>query len=162
VVDLHCHLLPGVDDGPQDMEAAIELARAAAADGVETAAATLTSGPTTPWVVPSELAERCGELGERLSAERLGLELVPGGEVDLLWALEASDNELCLCSYGQRGADLLVETPYAPLLPHLRGDAVPAHVEGHRILLAQAERNPTFQSDPDRLAALVDRGMRSG
>ena len=40
MIDLHCHLLPGIDDGPRDMDEMVELARAAAADGFETIAAT--------------------------------------------------------------------------------------------------------------------------
>jgi protein-tyrosine phosphatase len=159
VIDLHCHLLPGIDDGPRDMETAIELARAAAVDGVETAAATPHVRPDYPRVVPSELAERCGELGERLFAEGVELELVPGGEVDLLWALEASDDDLRLCSYGQLGTDLLVETPYDPLLPTFEDMLFRLTLKGHRILLAHPERNPTFQGDPNRLAALVQQGV---
>ena len=159
MIDLHCHLLPGIDDGPRDMETAIELARAAAIDGVETAAATPHVRPDHPRVVPSELAERCGELGERLFAEGVELELVPGGEVDLLWALEASDDDLRLCSYGQLGTDLLVETPYDPLLPTFEDMLFRLTLKGHRILLAHPERNPTFQGDPNRLAALVQRGV---
>lgn len=159
MVDLHCHLLPGIDDGPHDMEAAIELARAVAADGVYMAAATPHVRPDHPRVVPSELAERCGDLGDRLSADGVELELVPGGEVDLLWALEASDDDLRLCSYGQRGTDLLVETPYNPLLPSFEDMLFRLTLKGHRILLAHPERNPTFQGDPDRLAALAQRGV---
>jgi protein-tyrosine phosphatase len=159
VVDLHCHLLPGIDDGPHDMEAAIELAQVAAADGVATAAATPHVRPDHPRVVPSELAERCGELGERLSAEGVELKVVPGGELDLLWALEASDDDLRLCSYGQRGTDLLIETPYDPLLPSFEDMLFQLTSKGHRILLAHPERNPTFQRDPDRVGALVQRGV---
>src|SRR5688572_19483998 len=38
--DLHCHLLPAIDDGPQDLEAALDMARSAVADGITTIACT--------------------------------------------------------------------------------------------------------------------------
>ena len=36
VIDLHCHLLPGIDDGPKTLETTLEMARIAVADGIET------------------------------------------------------------------------------------------------------------------------------
>jgi protein-tyrosine phosphatase len=86
------------------------------------------------------------------------IEVVSGGEVDLVWAQEASDEDLRLVSYGQRGTDLLVETPYGPLLSTFDDFVFGLQVRGYRILLAHPERNPTFQEDPARLAALVERG----
>ena len=40
MIDIHCHLLPGIDDGPPDMPAALALARALVADGIHTVVAT--------------------------------------------------------------------------------------------------------------------------
>ena len=40
MIDLHCHLLPGVDDGSRTMEDALELARAAVANGIHTSVLT--------------------------------------------------------------------------------------------------------------------------
>ena len=45
------------------------------------------------------------------AAAGIDLQVVSGGEVSLLWALDASDEQLLLASYGQRGQDLLIETP---------------------------------------------------
>jgi protein-tyrosine phosphatase len=158
VVDLHCHLLPGIDDGPPDMEATVELARAAAAEGVRTIAATPHLRQDHPGVVPDELADRCQEVRYGLEQQGIELEVVPAGEVDLLWTLEASDEELRLCSYGQRGEALLVETPYGSLLPSFEELLSRLTGKGHVVVLGHPERNPTFQRDPGRLAELVDRG----
>jgi protein-tyrosine phosphatase len=83
---------------------------------------------------------------------------VPGAEVSLIWAFEASDEELTLASYGQRGSDLLVETPsmgtavFDMMLCRLRE-------RGFRIVLAHVERVPEFQRDPERLEALAEQGV---
>ncbi len=129
-----------------------------AAEGVEVVAATPHLRPDYPGVVPDELAGRCADLQDRLDSEGIELRVVPGGEVDLLWARAASADELRLVSYAQRGSDLLLETPYAPLVSSFEDELFELNAAGFRIILAHPERNRTFQQDPARLADLVGRG----
>ena len=159
LIDLHSHILPGVDDGPSDIDGSIDLARAAELDGVTTMAATPHVRADHPGVRPAELPDRCVELNERLAAAGVGLTVVPGGEVDLLWAQGAADDDLRLVSYGQRGTDLLVETPYGPLPPRFEDVLFRLAVLGYRVLLAHPERNPSFQRSPERIEELVRRGV---
>ena len=159
MVDSHVHLLPGIDDGPVSMVESVALARALAADGVRTAVATPHLREDHPGVVPEQLAERCERLRAALSQAGVELEVVVGGELDLLWAIEASDDELRLVSYAQLGAYLLVETPYSPLPRHFEELLFELQLRGAGIVLAHPERNPTFQADLRRLEALVERGM---
>jgi protein-tyrosine phosphatase len=159
VIDLHCHLLPGVDDGPAAMQDSVELASRLAADGVRVVAATPHVRPDHPTVVPAELAGRCAELRRVLAAGGVELEIVPGGELDLARGLEASDEELRLVSLGQRGDYLLVETPYADLTSLFEQQVFELQLRGFQVLLAHPERNPSFQDDLGRLAALVSRGV---
>jgi protein-tyrosine phosphatase len=159
VIDLHCHILPGIDDGPADVEQSLALARELADDGVTVVAATPHVREDYPAVVLSELAKRRDELAASIEAEGIRLELIAGGEVDLSWAIGASDEDLRLASFGQRGRDLLLESPYGPL-PETFEDLVFAlRVKGFRILLAHPERNPTFQDSPARLQALAEQGV---
>jgi len=159
VIDLHCHLLPGIDDGPDDVAGAIELARAAAADGTRTVAATPHLRDDHPLVRPPELEARLGSLREQLQQAGIDLTVVSGGELDLAWALRASDEELRLVSYGQRGSDLLVETPYPPLAANFEEMLFQLTARGYRVLLAHPERNTSFQSNPSRLVELTQRGV---
>jgi protein-tyrosine phosphatase len=160
VIDLHVHILPGIDDGPADAEEALELARASVADGVVTVAATPHVRSDHPAVRPAELAQRCARFSAFLEEEAVRLRIVPAGEVDLLWAHGASDEELRLVSYAQRGTYLLLETPYGPL-PRSFEDALYNRLvrAGFRVVLAHPERNADFQRDPRRLAELVRRGI---
>jgi protein-tyrosine phosphatase len=158
VVDLHTHVLPGIDDGPPDLEGSLRLCRRLAAEGVRTAAATPHCRSDHPTVVPAELAERCRTLNGALADDGVELDVAPAGEVDLVWGLEASDEELRLVSYGQRGNTLLVETPYGPLPSSFEELLFQLTLKGFRLLLAHPERNPTFQSDLERLGELVRRG----
>lgn len=159
VIDLHCHLLPALDDGPAEEQASIALARRLVEDGVRIAAATPHLRSDHPDVAPAELAGRCRALEDRCADEGVPLRIVPGGEVDLLWAQSASAEDLALASYGQRGSDLLVETPYGPLPRSFERLVSELQEAGFRILLAHPERSPTFQQDPQRLAELVARAV---
>ena len=160
MVDLHSHILPGIDDGPADMEGAVALARAAVANGTNLLAATPHVREDHPAVRLHELVERCARVNEALAENEVPLEVVVGAEVDVLWTRDASDAELRLATYGQLGTDMLLETPYG-LLPPGFEDWVFSRpsVAGIRVILAHPERNMTFQQSPERLVEMVQRGV---
>lgn len=155
LIDLHTHLLPGIDDGPRDLAGSLALAEAAAAAGTGTICATPHLRADFPLVRPGELASACARVDAQAGG---GIRVVPGGELALSWATGAGEEDLRLSSLGQRGHDLLVETPYDHLPPAFEEWLFSLTVRGFRIVLAHPERNPTFQRDPERLAAIVRRG----
>jgi len=88
VIDLHSHILPGLDDGAADLADALEIARAAAADGITAIAATphvREDYPTTADAMESGVRH----LRVVLEREGIGIELLPGGEVSLDRHLDA-------------------------------------------------------------------------
>ena len=159
MIDLHCHILPGIDDGPETIGDALELARQLASAGVRKVAATPHLRDDHPAVRAAELARRCADLAERLRSSEIALEVIPAAEVDLVRALDATDEERRLASYGQRGTDILLEAPYGPLPTSFEEQLFELSVRGYRILLAHPERNPSLQRDPARLSELVRRGV---
>jgi protein-tyrosine phosphatase len=159
VSDLHVHLLPGLDDGPSDEDEAIALAAKLAGDGVRRVATTPHLRGDYPDVRPDELAARTAALQERIDGERIDLDLVTAGEVAIEWAMAASDDDLRLVSYGQRGQDVLIETPYGPLPAIFEELLLRVTDRGYRILLAHPERNHTLQNNPERLGRMVEQGV---
>lgn len=160
MIDLHSHILPGIDDGPADMAGAVELARAAVADGTEILAATPHVREDHPAVRLQELVGRCARVNETLAENEVQLEVVVGAEVDVVWTRTATDEELRLATYGQAGTDMLLETPYGPLPPGFEEWVFSRlSLEGIRVTLAHPERNMSFQQSPERLAEMVSRGV---
>lgn len=160
MIDLHCHILSGIDDGSADDGEALRLAEALVADGVTTVAATPHLRADHPAVRVGELAGRCEALNSDLAEVGIPLTVAPGAEVDLLWAMDASPEDLRLASLGHTGVYLLVETPYGPLtstFERLLFNHV--MVAGLTVLLAHPERSPTFQQDPGRLTQLARQGV---
>ena len=159
MIDLHSHLLPGIDDGAPDLGHAVDLARSAADQGTRVLAATPHLRADFPDVRAEELKERCDEVRAAIRDAGIELEVVQGGEAGVMWAVNATDDELREGSFGARGTDLLVETPYGPLNDTFEQLLFTLPARGFRLLLAHPENNPTFQRDPERLHELVDRGV---
>jgi protein-tyrosine phosphatase len=159
VIDLHSHLLPGIDDGAPDLEHALELARAAADQGTKVLAATPHLRADFPDVQPDELASRCDEIRGAIDEAGIEIEVVQGGEAGVMWAVNAGDEALRAGSYGGLGTDLLVETPYGPLNDTFEQLLFTLPERGYRLLLAHPENNPTFQRNPERLHELAEGGV---
>jgi protein-tyrosine phosphatase len=156
VIDLHCHVLPGVDDGPATDAEAVALARAAAALGTETLVATPHRSPRWP-TEPATVARGAERLASLLDAEGIVLALSTGAEIALEEAARLDDDTLAQLALGH-GDNLLLETPHGPA-----GDAFERTVDdlmarGYGIVLAHPERSPAFQDRPTRLRGLVSAG----
>jgi protein-tyrosine phosphatase len=135
-VELHFHLLPGVDDGPQTLDEAIALARLAVADGTGLVVCT----PHVHLVDVSSLPDRVAELGAALRAARIPLRVAAGGEIRPGTRLTAADLEIL--AQGPPGHRwVLLETPFDPRhLGTFHADARALEARGYGVLIAHPER----------------------
>ena len=157
MIDLHSHILPGLDDGPADIEGSVALARAASESGTRVMVATPHIREDHPFPLEA-IGDQTERLNRILGQEGVDLRVVPGGEVALTKVGELDDATLQSLCLGD-GRYLLVESPYtyAPeLVERLLFDL---QTRGYRPILAHPERSPSFLSDFVRLSRLVDRGM---
>ena len=159
MIDLHTHVLAGIDDGPDDLAGSVAVAEVAAHGGVRTIVATPHLRADHPAVRPRELARRAAELSDHLRERGLPVEILPGAEVDLQTAAELTDEELRLATLAGNGRDLLLETPYRRLPRSFEEQVLALADRGFRITLAHPERNGELKQDPDRVGALVERGV---
>ncbi len=162
MIDLHCHVLPGIDDGPATIEGSLALARAAAAGGTQVLVAT----PHVSWRYRNDaqtIARLVEELNARLAEEGVlsaggaPLEVRTGAEVALTQIAEIERAELKRLTLGG-GAWLLVEPPFTPVAPHLDEILLAMGRDGQRVVVAHPERCPTFQRDRQMLERLVREG----
>ena len=159
VIDVHCHVLPGCDDGPATVEESVALARGAYADGVRTIVAT----PHVDWAHPeldsAQIHAAVRLFQRQLDAAAVDVKVVPGAEVAHTRALETSDEELRRLTLGG-GPWLLLECPLARTsVPWFADAARSLARRGHRLLLAHPERSPVFLRAPGVLDELVADGM---
>jgi protein-tyrosine phosphatase len=156
MIDLHSHILPGIDDGPSDEALALEMARVAVAAGTRAIAATSHVDPGF-GVELAGLAGARAALNERLRAEGIELEVLQGGEVAPARLPELSDDELALVTLGG-GPTVLLECPFAPVGAAMEPMVTELRRRGFDVLLAHPERSPTFAGDHRRLERLLALG----
>jgi protein-tyrosine phosphatase len=147
-VDLHFHLLPGVDDGPSDMDASLALARAAVADGSKTVVATPHVRADLGLTDAVEIHARVLELRGALAAAGIQLEVRCGGELGHDVAAGMRQSELELLAQGPPGGRwLLVETPFEGIGPDFHAAAAHLRERGFGILIGHPERSADAELD---------------
>jgi len=154
VIDLHSHVLPGLDDGAADLDEAVSICRDAFADGITVLAATphvRDDYPTTPEQMEAALAELEGEIGE-------AIRLLPGGELDLA-QLDRPREELVRFGLAGNPGYLLVETPYVGWPLDIGDLLFRLLATGITPVLAHPERNADVQQRPELLEPLVRSGV---
>jgi protein-tyrosine phosphatase len=158
MIDLHAHVLPGVDDGPQTLEDAVAVVRAHEEAGVRVICATSHVSHRYPNTAAG-LAEAAALLREGLGAAGVGVEIVAGAEIapETLGAMDPA--ELGRLSLGG-GPNLLIESPLRSSAGDIDVIVERLLAEGHGVVLAHPERCPVFQREPARLTALVAAGAR--
>src|SRR5436305_9557111 len=159
MIDIHTHVLPGIDDGPEDTVGSVAMAHLAAERGTRTLVANPHVRNDHRRVVVEEIQERARTLNRLVRDYGIDVFIVPGGEVDLSRALEMSDEELSLVTLGGNGRDLLIEAPYGQLPSVFESLLQSLVTRGFRVTLGHPELNPTFQADPERLGALAGAGV---
>jgi len=155
VIDLHCHLLPGVDDGPETLEESVEYARTAVRAGTERIAAT----PHVERVDVRELPDRVRELREALAGEGIYLGVECGGELKPHSVPGLAQDELELIAHGPvRRRWVLLEVPFQGLGEQLLGAVEELRVRGFASVLAHPERASGFGDSVVVLREQVERG----
>jgi protein-tyrosine phosphatase len=157
MIDIHCHLLPGIDDGPRNWEQSIDLCRAMTDNGIRTAVATphLIDGiyeNTLSRVEPLTL-----ELNERLADADIALKVLPGAEVDISSRYLTAPS-VDLPRLGGGAGPVLLEMPMA-VIPHAMAAIIfTARSQGMIPILAHPERNEPLQERSSIAASWIDAG----
>lgn len=147
-VEIHFHLLPGVDDGPSTVDESIALARAAVLDGTRVVVVT-PHVHSQMFTDPSEIRERTASLSDRLKLERVPLTLLPGGELDHRLVHDLPGAQLELIAQGPAGRRwLLLEAPFAGLGGDFTAAADDLRARGFAVVVAHPERaRPTADTN---------------
>lgn len=159
MIDLHAHLLPGVDDGPSTWQEALEMLRIAQEDGVKTLVATShQEGLDGYHNTDAELTRSTEELQRRAQESGMAVTLLPGGEVraspDLVARLERKE----ALTLADGGRYLLLEFPASEVPLYTNQLLFELQVHGITPIIAHPERNAGFAERPEALVPLVEAG----
>lgn len=158
MVDLHLHLLPGIDDGPQDLESSVRMARALLIDGIEQVAVSPHVSERFPNTAAG-IAQSAATLSECLASSGIELPITTGAEIALDRMAALGDDELIALSIAGRGRHLLLEVPYAAWPMDIEVQVARVESLGMTAVLAHPERCAAVQADPTPLKRLAERGV---
>ena len=162
-VDLHCHILPEWDDGPDTLDEALAMAERAANAGMKIVTATPHVGrdfrrrkQKRPANV---IAQGVASLQNAINERGIQLEILPGAEI-LLGSVDIQTrlpDELAL-TYGHRGKFALIESPFTTWPPF--GEQTVQEMRGHDItpIIAHPERYTDVQSNPKVIEQIINAG----
>ncbi|MGA9857777.1 MAG: CpsB/CapC family capsule biosynthesis tyrosine phosphatase, partial [Solirubrobacteraceae bacterium] len=156
LIDLHCHILPGIDDGARDLDDAVAMARQAQSDGITAVCA-------TPHIRADhdvrigELPERRAALAAAITTAGCATEILAGGEVASAAVAGLSGPELAAVSLGGGHRWILLEPAPGPLDDRLVQAVASLRDRGFRALVAHPERHLGADYKA-RMAAVVSMG----
>ncbi|MEA2014062.1 MAG: CpsB/CapC family capsule biosynthesis tyrosine phosphatase [Thermodesulfobacteriota bacterium] len=158
MIDIHEHILPGMDDGPSTQEEALGMARAAVANGIRIVVATPHSlnGVYTNW--RKEILSACKKFNSALKEHAIALTVLPGSEVrlspEIIDALESGR----LMTLNDAGRHISLELPdqFIPaatisFINRLRGMGITP-------IISHPERNPSIQHNVELLRDIIAAG----
>jgi protein-tyrosine phosphatase len=156
VIDLHCHILPALDDGAIDLEDSLVMARQAEADGIEVVCATPHIRPDHPVSIP-ELVHRVSALNRVISRKGIAVRIAQGGELAEQTAGTTDDRSMREISLDRNGVWVLLEPSPGPLVKGTIEVVEELAARGFRAILAHPERH-AGAGFREQLVALVLRG----
>lgn len=158
--DIHCHIVPGIDDGARNVAESVEMARQAVADGTTTLIATPHQLGGNRHVTVAAIQQGVANLRTQLEAAGVAVTVLPGADVriepELPRLLKCGD----VLTLGDHGRHVLLELPHdvfvplEPLLAALRKQGlvgILSHPERNRGIIA----NPALMADVLRAGGLL-------
>jgi protein-tyrosine phosphatase len=156
-VDIHCHVLPGLDDGASSWEEALAMADMAVADGIATIIATPHQLGSNAKNSGETIRATAAEFQRLLEQRRVPLRVLPGADVRIEPDLAGKIRGGEVLTLGDRRRHVLLELPHDVYVPleRLLDELQDAGLAG---ILSHPERNRGLLRQPGVLRPLVERG----
>ena len=158
MVDIHCHILPQMDDGAKNLESSISMAKQAISDGINTIVATPHSQDGLFFPTCKDVVKELNLLNEKINDNNLSIKLISGMEVHLchnLYSKIQSNTVLTI----NNSKYLLLELPGQYIPPFFDEEIFQLKINGITPILAHPERNLTILKDWTVLYDIVEKGV---
>ena len=158
MIDLHCHILPNIDDGPLSVEESIQMARKARSDGIKAIVATPHVMNGNSNAGKEEILQKVAWFNEELPKHGIDLTIYPGSEIYFNAGL--SDQILAgnVLSINDTGKFYLIEFPFHFLPDGFQTDFFNLQMHHITPIIAHPERNFVFQQRFELFYDLINMG----
>jgi len=152
MIDIHCHILPDIDDGPKTFDESVAMARIAAEDGIAVIVAT--PHLNEKLYDPVEISRRVSWLNHLLRTQNIPVSIMRGADVSVVFRPEqVQDFTINDTSY------ILVEFPHTHLPKNADEILFQFVVNGYKPIITHPERNPSISANPHLLTQLLGDNM---
>ena len=160
MIDLHCHLLPGIDDGPDTLEQALELAQIAVSNGIQSAVVTPHVHPGRYENTAQSIAIEVEKFRDALAEANIDLNIAAAGEVRLSAEILAmfAQQQLPFLGEWQGQQVMLLELPHSHVPPGSDKLVKWLMDRGIRPMIAHPERNKGMMRELDQIKPFVELG----
>ena len=158
MIDIHCHILPSVDDGARHMTESLEMARAAYSEGITKIVATPHHNNGQYSNTREEILEKVEELNERLEKEGINITVLPGQESRISGELleQYERDELLTMNDGDKY--IFIELPSSQVPLYTEKIIFDIQMKGLTPIIVHPERNAELIENPEKLYQLVKKG----
>lgn len=158
MVDIHSHILPGIDDGPESIEESIEMLLNASKSGVDTIVA-------TPHLLPGEFMATSAlinqvtqELQEKAKQENIRIQIIGGRECYLSPETFEYEEKLERLTIANNGRYMLVELPFGEIPRYVNDIIYQLRTKGIIPIIAHVERYFDIIVNPNRILKFIQNG----
>jgi protein-tyrosine phosphatase len=161
MIDLHSHILYGLDDGAKTIEDTLAMARQAVADGISVIVATPHHHDGAYDNPPDVIEQRIQEVAEALGENQIPLSVLPGMEIHAYGEIVGDLKEGKLVTYNHQNHYILLELPHDHVPRYIEQLIFDLQVAGIVPVIAHPERNRQISEHPNLLYGLIKQGALS-
>lgn len=159
MIDIHCHILPGLDDGAASIEESLKIAQELVTTGFSKVIATPHVLEGIDYITPAQIKEKVHELNQVFQQERIPLQVLPGAENYIFPDLVQWFQQGKILTLADTQKYILVELPRSSIPPYTEQVFFDLQILGITPVLAHPERNSTIILHPERMVAWVEKGI---
>lgn len=158
MIDIHCHIIPNVDDGASSLDESLTMARMAVGDGIREIVATPHTLDGVNENTTSEVLTAVDDLRQTFKIEGIPLRLHAGSEIHVTSQVSRKIKTGEACTLNNQGKYALLELPSQSIPGGFKEELFELKLSGITPIIAHPERNVRFQNDPGLLMDFIRMG----
>lgn len=158
IIDIHCHILPGIDDGAADFTESMEMAKAAAKEGIKKIIATPHHRNGSYDNYKDEIIHRTKELNQYLQSEQVKVKILPGQETRIYGEMVEDYEKGEILTLAEVSTYVFVELPSGHVPRYTEQLLFDLQMKGVTPVIVHPERNAELIQQPDKLYQFVKNG----
>lgn len=157
LIDINCHILPGLDEGSRSVTESIAMARTAEKEGIKTIIATPNHQKDSSWNNPMDIMEAVKFMNEKMKEEKIDVEILPGQETRISGDMSNNlkDGKILPVNGSKY---VLVELPSNQVPDYMTQLFFEIQILGYIPVIVNPEKNHEFMDNPDKLYRIVRNG----